>query len=122
MSTVPPFPDADVEALAKVLGGTSTGSEIDRALTQHKIPDRSGQSTKWRRLDAIFREIQAQPLLAFNTLTTQTERSEHAGFATLLKGCFATIRNPRAHEPRILWKDEDDTIDYLTLVSVLIGS
>ena len=60
-----------------------------------------------------------QPLLAFNTLQTETEKSEHTGFATLLKGCFAALRNPRAHRPRILWKDEDDTVDYFTLISLL---
>ena len=60
-----------------------------------------------------------QPVLAFNTLRTETERSEHTGFATLLKGCFAALRNPRAHRPRILWKDEDDTVDYFTLISLL---
>ena len=58
-----------------------------------------------------------KPMLAFNSLRTETERSEHTGFATLLKGCFAAIRNPRAHEPRILWKDEDDAADYFTLIS-----
>ena len=60
-----------------------------------------------------------QPVLAFNTLQTETEKSEHTGFATLLKGCFAALRNPRAHRPRILWKDEDDTVDYFTLISLL---
>ena len=60
-----------------------------------------------------------QPLLAFNTLQTETEKSEHTGFAKLLKGCFAALRNPRAHRPRILWKDEDDTVDYFTLISLL---
>lgn len=61
----------------------------------------------------------SQPVLAFNTLQTETERSEHTGFATLLKGCFAAVRNPRAHQPRVLWKDEDDTVDYFTLISLL---
>lgn len=60
-----------------------------------------------------------QPVLAFNSLQTETEISEHVGLATLLKGCFAALRNPRAHYPRILWKDEDDTIDYFTLISLL---
>ena len=59
------------------------------------------------------------PVLAFYTLQTETEKSEHIGFATLLKGCFAVFRNPRAHRPRILWKDEDDTVDYFTLISLL---
>ena len=60
-----------------------------------------------------------QPILAFNTLQTETEKSEHKGFATLLKGCFAAVRNPRAHEPKILWKGEDDAADYFTLISLL---
>ena len=68
-------------------------------------------------VDRVFST--SQPVLAFNTLQTETEKSEHSGFATLLKGCFAALRNPRAHQPRILWKDEDDTIDYFTLISLL---
>ncbi len=44
---------------------------------------------------------------------------EPAGFAMLLKGCFQAIRDPRAHEPKILWKGEDDAADYLTLISLL---
>lgn len=60
-----------------------------------------------------------QPLLAINTLRTETERSEHKGFAALLKGCFAGIRNPLAHEPKVLWTGEDDATDYLSLISLL---
>jgi uncharacterized protein (TIGR02391 family) len=59
------------------------------------------------------------PMLAINSLTTETEKSEHTGFAMLLKGCFGAVRNPRAHEPRIMWKDEHDAADYLTLISLL---
>lgn len=60
-----------------------------------------------------------RPILAINSLQTETEKSEHKGFATLLKGCFATIRNPLAHEPKILWQGEDDAADYLSLISLL---
>ncbi len=60
-----------------------------------------------------------KPLLAINTLRTETERSEHKGFAALLKGCFAAVRNPLAHEPKILWDGEDDAADYLSLISLL---
>ncbi len=60
-----------------------------------------------------------QPILAFNSLQTETEKSEHKGFAALLKGCFGAIRNPHAHEPKILWKGEDDAADYFTLISLL---
>jgi len=61
----------------------------------------------------------SNPRIAFNTLRTETERMEQTGFAMLLKGCFQAIRNPRAHEPKILWKGEDDAVDYLTLISLL---
>ena len=59
------------------------------------------------------------PMLAFNSLQTESERSQHKGFASLLKGCFAAVRNPLAHEPKILWRGEDDAADYLSLVSLL---
>lgn len=60
-----------------------------------------------------------RPLLALNSLRTESEKSEHKGFALLLKGCFGAIRNPRAHEPKILWGGEDDAVDYFTLLSLL---
>lgn len=60
-----------------------------------------------------------RPLLAINTLRTDTEKTEHKGFAALLKGCFGAVRNPLAHEPKILWEGEDDAADYLSLISLL---
>ncbi len=60
-----------------------------------------------------------RPVLAMNTLKTETECSEHKGFAMLLKGCFAAVRNPLAHQPKILWEGEDDAADYLSLISLL---
>ncbi len=60
-----------------------------------------------------------RPLLAFNTLRTETEQSEHKGFAMLLKGAHGAIRNPIAHGPKILWQGEDDAADYLTFLSML---
>ncbi len=60
-----------------------------------------------------------RPLLAFNTLETETERSEHKGYAALLKGCFAAVRNPAAHTPKVLWQGEDDAADHLSLLSLL---
>ena len=60
-----------------------------------------------------------RPVLAINSLQTETEKSEHKGFALLLKGCFAAIRNPLAHEPKILWQGEDDAADYFSLISLL---
>ena len=60
-----------------------------------------------------------RPLLAMNTLQSDTEKSEHKGFAALIKGCFGAVRNPLAHEPKILWQGEDDAADYLSLISLL---
>lgn len=59
------------------------------------------------------------PILALNFLKTDTEKSEHKGFAQLLKGCFAAVRNPLAHEPKILWQGEEDAADYFSLISLL---
>lgn len=252
MSKVDSMPEAQIESLAKVLGECGYGSDISRVLKARGLADRSGQSTKWRRLYWVFLDIQRrdkcangilafissflapvrfvdrqdefeghrtdlnrilafsgieygsdghfrtrdlaqtieeaerranairakfrgrrlhsevrkyceaemmvedyfhavfeaakglaqrirnmsdvgydgarlvdavfsieQPLLAINTLRTETERSEHKGFAQLLKGCFGAVRNPLAHEPRVLWKGEDDAADYLSLISLL---
>lgn len=60
-----------------------------------------------------------RPMLALNSLRTETERSEHKGFAALLKGTFAAVRNPLAHEPKILWQGEEDAADWLSLISLL---
>lgn len=68
-------------------------------------------------IDKCFAE--SQPIIWINALRTETERSEHKGFALLLKGAFAAIRNPTAHEPKILWQGEDDAADYFTLLSML---
>lgn len=60
------------------------------------------------------------PLLAINTLRTETEQSEQKGFANLLKGTFGTFRNVTAHAARITWPiSEEDALDLLSLVSYL---
>lgn len=59
------------------------------------------------------------PLLLINNLQTDSDISEHKGFAMMLKGCFGAIRNPIAHEPKILWGGMDDALDYLTHLSLL---
>lgn len=252
MATVPLFSDAQIEALAKVLGECGTGSEISRFFVKHDMYDYSGESTKWRRLHSVLLDCQRRdscanriidfiqslldparfvgklqefeenrkamntvlvfagleygkdgkfrrcsaaqtldeaeqrmqtlqsklrgrsmhpevlkycrtellqdnyfhavfeaskglaqrirdisgvhtdgaalidrvfsvdrPIVAFNSLQTDTEKSEHKGFAALLKGCFAAVRNPLAHEPKVLWQGEDDAADYLSLISLL---
>jgi uncharacterized protein (TIGR02391 family) len=60
------------------------------------------------------------PKLALNTLQTESEQSEHKGFANLLKGMFGMFRNVTAHVPKIKWTiNEEDAIDSLTLASLL---
>ena len=60
------------------------------------------------------------PLVAFNSLTTETDRSEHRGLTFIVRGVFSAFRNPTAHEPKILRPvDEQDGTDLLTTISLL---
>ena len=60
------------------------------------------------------------PFLAFNTLQTNSEISEHRGLANMLRGLFGAFRNPTAHEPKITWRvTEQDALDILTFASLL---
>lgn len=82
-----------------------------------KIREKSSLTTDGAKLvnEAFGGEL---PLLAFNTLQTETERSEHTGFMNLLKGLFGTFRNTLAHAPKIKWNiNEQDAIDMLTFAS-----
>lgn len=91
--------------------------EAVKSLAQ-RIRDITGLTTDGAELiDQAF--SLKNPLIRLNELKSETDRSEHLGVAMLLKGCFSAVRNPSAHEPRLLWKGEDDAADYLTLVSLL---
>jgi uncharacterized protein (TIGR02391 family) len=91
--------------------------EASKGLAQ-RIRDLSGiHSDGAKLIDDVF--LGSSPLLALNRLETATEISEHKGFAQLLKGCFAAVRNPLAHEPKILWDGEEDAADYFSLISLL---
>ncbi len=60
------------------------------------------------------------PLLAINTLRTETEQSEQKGFGNLVKGMFGTFRNVTAHAPKVTWPiSEQDALDLLSLVSYI---
>lgn len=60
------------------------------------------------------------PMLAFNSLRTESERSEQSGLASLMKGVFGTFRNPAAHTPKIRWPvSEPDALDLLTTLSLI---
>lgn len=58
------------------------------------------------------------PILAFNSLQSETEISEQKGIANLLVGIFGAIRNPTAHAPKVMWAmPEQDAIDVFALLS-----
>ena len=51
-------------------------------------------------VDHCFGAKSSPPLIQINPYVTITDRSEHLGFANLLRGVFGTFRNPPAHTPR----------------------
>lgn len=60
------------------------------------------------------------PVVAFNALQTESERSEQSGLANLMKGVFGTFRNPAAHTPKVKWPvSEPDALDLLTTLSMI---
>jgi len=60
------------------------------------------------------------PLLAINSLNTETLQGEQRGFVNLLIGLYGMIRNPTAHEPKIEWPMEEmDALDILTMISFI---
>ncbi len=61
-----------------------------------------------------------RPVLAINTLMTETERSEQTGLANLTKGVFGMFRNVPAHAPKITWPiSEVDALDLFTTLSLI---
>jgi len=57
---IPCFSSGQLEALAKVLGEVSTGSEIGRLLADVGLADSNPTGTKWRRLLEVFERSQSQ--------------------------------------------------------------
>lgn len=86
-----------------------------------KIRTMSGERCDGAELvQAVFGQGRGGPVLAINSLHTDTERSEQRGFVNLVVGLFGTFRNPTAHEARIYWPiDEQDALDILSLVSLV---
>ena len=87
-----------------------------------KIRDKTGLTSDGAELvdEAFGIGRKPYPILAFNALSTDSERSEHKGLMNLMKGFFGTFRNPTAHAPRIVWKvTEQDALDMMTVASLL---
>lgn len=60
------------------------------------------------------------PIIALNSLQSETEISEQKGIANLLVGLFGAIRNPTAHSPKVIWAmPEQDAIDVFALLSFI---
>ena len=90
-----------------------------------RIRDQTGYTTDGLQLikQAFERPSPGQggyPTLAFNTLTTLSERNEHDGFLDFLSGCTKFFRNPMSHTPKVKWsRDIDDAVDCLTVISLM---
>lgn len=62
----------------------------------------------------------AAPMLAINSLRTDSERDEQKGFANLLKGISSMYRNPTAHDPRSRRSVSDaELLELLTTLSMV---
>jgi len=95
--------------------------EVAKSVAQ-KIRDKTGLTSDGSALvdDAFGIGKKQYPVLAFNALSTNSERSEHNGLMNLMKGFFGTFRNPTAHAPRIVWNiTEQDALDMMTIASLL---
>lgn len=92
--------------------------EAAKGLAQ-RIRDLSGLGTDGAELINEAFSVKP-PIVAFNSLQTETERSEQKGIANLLVGLFGAIRNPTAHAPKIAWAmPEQDAIDVFSLISFI---
>ena len=91
------------ERIREQTGYTSDGLELMKQSFERPLPNQDGY-----------------PHLAFNTLTTLSERNEHDGFLDFLNGCTRFFRNPMSHTPKVKWhRDVNDAVDCLTLISLL---
>jgi uncharacterized protein (TIGR02391 family) len=95
--------------------------ETTKSLAE-KIRQKTGLTSDGTTLvnEALSIPSGALPRLAFNSLRTESEKSEQRGIQQLLSGMVSTFRNPTAHTPRIRWSvTEQDAIDLLTMASYL---
>lgn len=60
------------------------------------------------------------PMLAINSLRSQTEKDEQTGLANVLKGLNGLYRNPVAHDPRLNRSvSDEELLEVLTMVSMV---
>jgi uncharacterized protein (TIGR02391 family) len=74
----------------------------------------------FRLVEAAFAIGTSGPMVAINSLRSDTDRNEQSGFMNIMKGIFSAFRNPAAHEPKILWHvSEPDALDLLSMLSLV---
>jgi len=61
-----------------------------------------------------------QPILQFNDLRTETDKSEQQGMMFLYAGAMLALRNPRAHSIRV--DDPENALDLIMFINLLIKS
>ncbi len=87
-----------------------------------EIRRRTGRTEDGTQLvDAVFGSGQrGTPLLGLTAMSTNSEKSRQRGLADALRGVFASLRNPTAHEPKIhSTMSEQDALDELSHMSYL---
>jgi uncharacterized protein (TIGR02391 family) len=91
--------------------------EITKSIAQ-KLRQKSGYTSDGSPLvDECFGlGNDKKPMLAFNLLQSESDESEHKGFANFVKGFFSMYRNPKAHDPKLL---EDTQLTEMTEVLVV---
>ena len=61
-----------------------------------------------------------KPILKFNDLNTESEKSEQQGMMFLYAGAMLALRNPRAHE--LIEDDPEKALEYIAFISLLAKS
>lgn len=91
--------------------------EITKSVAE-RLRQKSGYTSDGAELvdDCFGLGREKKPMLAFNSLRTESEESEHKGFGNFIKGFFSMYRNPKAHDPRLL---EDTQLSEMTEVLVV---
>jgi uncharacterized protein (TIGR02391 family) len=95
--------------------------EATKSIAQ-KLRERTGLTSDGSRLveEALGIENDHKPLLAWNTLATDNEKSEHRGVVFMVKGVFAYFRNLPAHVPHAFRTvNEEEALELLTIASFI---
>jgi uncharacterized protein (TIGR02391 family) len=88
-----------------------------------KLRARTGSILDGRALveEAFSTKNDRIPLLAWNPLLSETDKSEHQGVALMVSGMFAYFRNLPAHVPKVGFRTipEAEALEILTILSFL---